>query len=76
MKKHYILAGFLALVAAPGFAQVKIGAAGAPDASATLEVTGGAGNNKGLLLPRLTTAQRNAITMPAKGLLIFNTTTD
>lgn len=76
MKKHYILAGFLALAAAPGFAQVKIGAAGAPDASATLEVTGGAGNNKGLLLPRLTTTQRNAITMPAKGLMIFNTTTD
>lgn len=76
MKKHYILAGLLMLAAAPGFAQVKIGAAGAPDASATLEVTGGAGNNKGLLLPRLTTAQRNAITMPAKGLLIFNTTTD
>ncbi len=76
MKKHYILAGLLMLAAAPGFAQVKIGAAGAPDASATLEVTGGAANNKGLLLPRLTTAQRNAIANPAKGLLIFNTTTN
>ncbi|PSL33765.1 tail fiber domain-containing protein [Dyadobacter jiangsuensis] len=76
MKKHYILAGLLMLAAAPGFAQVKIGAAGAPDASATLEVTGGAANNKGLLLPRLTTAQRNAISNPAKGLLIFNTTTN
>ncbi|SEJ59667.1 Chaperone of endosialidase [Dyadobacter sp. SG02] len=76
MKKHYILAGLLMLAAAPGFAQVKIGAAGAPDASATLEVTGGAANNKGLLLPRLTTVQRNAIANPAKGLLIFNTTTN
>ncbi len=76
MKKHYVLAGLLMLAAAPGFAQVKIGAAGAPDASATLEVTGGAGNNKGLLLPRLTTTQRNAISNPAKGLLIFNTTTN
>ena len=76
MKKHYILAGLLMLAAAPGFAQVKIGAAGAPDASATLEITGGAANNKGLLLPRLTTAQRNAIANPANGLLIFNTTTN
>lgn len=74
MKKHYILAGLLMLAAAPGFAQVKIGAAGAPDASATLEVTGGAGNNKGLLLPRLTTVQRDAITSPATGLMIYNTT--
>lgn len=74
MKKHYILAGLLLLAAAPGFAQVKIGAAGAPDASATLEVTGGAGNNKGLLLPRLTTTERNAISNPAKGLMIYNTT--
>jgi hypothetical protein len=75
MKKHYILAGLL-MLAAPGFAQVKIGAAGAPDASATLEVTGGAANNKGLLLPRLTTAQRNAIASPATGLMIYNTTTN
>jgi hypothetical protein len=76
MKKHYILAGLLLLAAAPGFAQVKIGAAGAPDASATLEVTGGAANNKGLLLPRLTTVQRDAISNPATGLLIYNTTTN
>lgn len=62
MKKHYILAGFLELAAAPGFAQVKIGAAGAPDASATLEVTGGAGNNKGLLLPA--SLPRNATPSP------------
>ena len=76
MKKHYILAGLALLAALPGLAQVKIGAAGAPDASATLEVTGGAGNNKGLLLPRLTTVQRNAITSPATGLMIYNTTSN
>lgn len=76
MKKHYILTGLIALAVSQGFAQVKIGAAGAPDASATLEVTGGAANNKGLLLPRLTTVQRNAIANPAKGLLIYNTTTN
>lgn len=74
MKKHYVLAGLLILAVAPGFAQVKIGASGAPDASAILEVTSGVANNKGLLLPRLTTAQRNAINSPATALMIYNTT--
>ena len=32
-------------------------------------------NERGLLIPRLTTAQRNAITSPADGLMIYNTTT-
>ena len=32
--------------------------------------------NKGILIPRLTTAQRNAIPSPAHSLLIFNTTTN
>lgn len=32
-------------------------------------------SQKGLLPPRMTTAQRNAIANPAEGLLIFNTTT-
>ena len=32
--------------------------------------------NKGLLLPRLTTTQRNAITNPAKGLVIYDTDED
>lgn len=73
MKKHYVLAGLILLAAAPGFAQVKIGAAGAPDPSATLEVTSGAAHNKGLLLPRLTQEERNAMTSPASGLMIFNT---
>ncbi|GGH25011.1 hypothetical protein GCM10007423_08910 [Dyadobacter endophyticus] len=41
-----------------------------------LEVTGGTGNNKGLLAPRLTTAQRDAIVNPATALMIYNTTTN
>ena len=41
-----------------------------PDASARLEV---ADTSKGLLLPRLTTTQRNAIVSPANGLLVFVT---
>lgn len=31
--------------------------------------------SKGALLPRMTTAQRNAITAPASGLMVYNTTT-
>mgnify|MGYP000057631901 CR=1 FL=1 len=41
-----------------------------PDASAKLEV---AATNKGFLLPRMTAAQRAAITTPANGLLIYQT---
>ena len=60
-----------ALFARPALAQgVTIGAAGAPDASAALEVRSTA---QGLLLPRLTTAQRDAIAGPAAGLLVFQT---
>ncbi len=76
MKKYYLFAGLVLLAASPAFAQTKIGAPGAPDASAMLEVTSGTGNNKGLLMPRMTTAQRNAITSPATGLMIYNTTTN
>lgn len=46
----------------------------APDASAVLDIN--SGGNKGLLIPRLTTAQRNAIVNPALSLFIFNTTTN
>ena len=41
-----------------------------PDPSAKLDVYS---TNSGVLLPRLTTAQRDAITSPATGLLIYNT---
>jgi hypothetical protein len=42
----------------------------APDPSAMLEVTS---NEKGILIPRMTQAQREAISAPANGLLIFQT---
>ena len=42
-----------------------------PDASAMLDI---ASTGKGFLAPRMTTTQQNAISLPAKGLLIFNTT--
>lgn len=44
-----------------------------PDTSALLELRS---QRQGLLIPRLTTAQRNAIVLPAKSLLIFNSTTN
>ena len=44
-----------------------------PDASALLDVNS---TTKGFLPPRMTTAQRAAISSPAKGLIIYNTTTD
>jgi len=42
------------------------------DASAQLDVVS---TTKGFLPPRMTTTQRNAITSPAAGLIIYNTTT-
>ncbi len=44
-----------------------------PSQSAILDITS---VNKGLLIPRMTTAQRNAIPSPAHALLIFNTSTN
>ena len=43
-----------------------------PSASAALEILS---TSKGLLLPRLTTTQRNSIAQPPAGLVIYNTTT-
>lgn len=77
MKKYYVLlAGAILAATIQTQAQTKIGGSGAPDNSAMLEVTGGAGNNKGILPPRLTTVQRDAISLPATGLMIYNTTTN
>ncbi len=43
------------------------------DNSSMLEIKS---NNKGILIPRMTTAERDVIGTPAIGLLIFNTSTD
>jgi hypothetical protein len=42
-----------------------------PDSSAALDITS---STKGLLIPRMATTERDVITNPATGLLIFNTT--
>ena len=52
-------------------AQVGIGT-NTPEASAQLDVTS---NQRGFLVPRMTSAERNAIVSPANGLQIYNTTT-
>ena len=56
----------------PAFAQLGIGTTN-PAASAALEVSS-PGNNKGILIPRLSAAQKDAIANPAEGLLIYQTT--
>ena len=60
--------GFLG--ASSTYAQVGIGTQ-TPDASAILELES---TEKGLLPPRMTTAERDAILNPAEGLVIYNTT--
>ena len=61
----------LSLGTASANAQVNIGATVPAHASAQLEVTS---TQKGLLPPRMTQAQRNAIATPAAGLVVYNTT--
>ena len=53
------------------FAQVGIGT-NTPAASAALEVSSNT-NNKGILIPRITTTQKDAISNPAEGLMIYQT---
>ncbi|MES2765119.1 MAG: hypothetical protein V4642_04580 [Bacteroidota bacterium] len=58
------------------FSQENVGiGTNAPDSSAVLELsTQLLSSQKGFLVPRLTTTQRNLIVLPAKSLLVFNTT--
>ena len=51
------------------FAQTGIGTT-TPDASAKLDISS---TTKGLLVPRVTSAQKTAISLPANGLLIYQT---
>jgi hypothetical protein len=56
------------------FAQVAINTTNAiPNSSAMLDITS---TSKGLLIPRMTTAQRNSIVSPSKGLLVFDNTSN
>ena len=69
----YLLFSILLLLGSvPTFAQIGIGTK-TPAPSAALEVTS-IGNNKGILIPRLTATQKDAIVSPAEGLLVYQTT--
>ncbi|MCU0327972.1 MAG: hypothetical protein MUE53_03175 [Chitinophagales bacterium] len=69
MKIKLILGFFLLILNTLANAQASIGNT-TPDAYAMLDITS---TNKGVLIPRMTFAQRNAIASPTDGLLIFQT---
>jgi len=68
----YLFSFLLLLISVPALAQIGIGTT-TPAASAALEVSSTA-NNKGILIPRLSASQKDAIASPAEGLMIFQTT--
>ena len=68
MKQFFTLLAAV-LLTATTYAQVGIGTT-TPDASAALDITS---TTKGLLIPRMTAAQRDAISSPATGLMIYQT---
>ena len=65
--KHILLILCLLIYAAN--AQVGIGTT-SPDASSRLDVVS---TTKGMLVPRMTSAQKSAISSPASGLLVYQT---
>ncbi len=71
--KTTLLTTVLVLFSLGLFAQVSINTDGSsPDGSAMLDVKS---TDKGMLVPRMTTTQRTAISSPATGLLVFDETT-
>lgn len=60
----------LVLCLSVGHAQVGIGTA-TPNGTSLLDMQS---NSKGLLIPRMTVAERDAIVTPADGLQVYNTT--
>lgn len=71
MKKNFFIVAACTLSILLSAQNVSISATGIPpDPSAGLDVNF---NDKGLLIPRLTTSQRNSISSPANSLMIFNT---
>jgi len=71
--KTTILTTVLVILSLGLFAQVGVNSDGSsPDGSAMLDVKS---TDKGMLVPRMSTAQRTAISSPATGLLVFDETT-
>ena len=69
VRRAALVAGLLALAAGPALSQNVIGGS-TPDTSAVLALQS---TQKGFLPPRMSTAQRNAIALPATGLIVYNT---
>ncbi|WP_240723562.1 hypothetical protein [Flavobacterium sp. J27] len=67
--KLFFCATFICFLMQNAVAQVGINTT-SPDASSILDVTSA---SKGLLIPRMTTSQKNAIVSPANGLMVFDT---
>jgi len=71
MFKNILSIAIILLVGYSGIAQVGIGTT-SPDASSALEVNA---TDKGFLMPRMTTVQKEAIATPAVGLQVYDTDT-
>ena len=66
-----LITGLLIILRVDAYAQQNVGiGTNAPDGSAILDLTS---SDKGMLVPRVTTAQRIAIIAPATGLLVYDT---
>ena len=65
------LLALIILISFSGFSQIGIGTT-TPDVSAALDISA---TDKGLLLPRMTTVQKEAIVTPAEGLQVYDTIT-
>jgi hypothetical protein len=73
MKKlNYVFLTIIFLSTVIATAQIGIGTPN-PDGSSLLDISS---TSKGLLIPRMTKNQRDLISLPAKGLMIFNTDTN
>ena len=70
--KNLLIILFVSILPMAGFTQgVSLNAVGAPaDGSAMLDISS---TSKGVLIPRMQTAERTAIPFPAQGLLVFDT---
>lgn len=70
-KRSFYIIVLMLLFVSPLYSQVGINTI-TPHASSALDVQS-PGNNQGVLLPRMTTIQKNAIANPAVGLLVYDT---
>lgn len=70
MKKSFFLMIYLATIITTLQAQVGINTA-TPNSSAALDIVS---SDKGMLIPRMTSTQRTAISNPAEGLMVYDTT--